>query len=66
MEQFRNSTKQLRVLLDAKYEKSDLNKVTENQFQHLTEVQHNELLKLKKIKKELFDGKLDTWKTDPV
>ena len=30
------STKQLRVILDAKYEKADLNKVMKNQFQHST------------------------------
>ena len=36
----------LHVILDAKYETSDLNKVMENQCQYLTEVQRNELLKL--------------------
>ena len=44
--QVRTSTTKLRTILDAKYEKSDLNKVKENQCQHLTEVQRNELLKL--------------------
>ena len=39
-------TKLLRVILDAKYEKSDLNKVMENQCQHLTTTKYNELLKL--------------------
>ena len=38
------STKLVRVILDAKYEKSDLNKFMKNQCQHLTEAQHNELL----------------------
>ena len=45
-EQVHTSTKQLHTISNAKYEKEDLNKVTENQFQHLTEVQCNELLKL--------------------
>ena len=45
-EHFRTSTKQLRVILDAKYEKADLNKGMENQCQHMTEIQYNELLKL--------------------
>ena len=45
-EQVHTSTKQLHTISDAKYEKEDLNKVMENQYQHLTEVQCNELLKL--------------------
>ena len=40
------STKQLRVILDNKYENEYLNKVMEKQCQHLTEVQWNELIKL--------------------
>ena len=39
-------TKQLRVILDAKNERSDLHKVMKNQCQHLTETQRNKLLKL--------------------
>ena len=35
-EQFRTPNKQLRVTLDYKYEKVDLNKVMKNQCQHLT------------------------------
>ena len=38
----------------------------ENQCQHLTEAQRNELLKLLQKIEELFDGALVTWKTDPV
>ena len=45
-EKFHTSTKWLRTILDAKYEKVDLNKVIKNQFQHLTEEQLNKLLKL--------------------
>ena len=45
-EQFRTSTKQLRTILDDKYKKADFNEFMINRFQHLTEKQHNELLKL--------------------
>ena len=40
------TTKQLRVLLDAKYEKADIHKMTETQCWHLTVIKRNELLKL--------------------
>ena len=62
----RNSTKQLRVILDAKYEKENLHKVMENQCQYLTMTQRNKLLKLLHKFEELFDGTLGTWKTYPV
>ena len=39
-------TKLLDVILDAKYKKSDLNKVMKNLCQHLTKAHRNELLKL--------------------
>ena len=44
--QVRTSTKRLGVILYAKYEKSYLNMFMKNQYQHLTEVQRTELLKL--------------------
>ena len=59
-------TKLLDVILDAKYKKSDLNKVMKNLCQHLTKAQRNELLKLLLKLEELFNGTLGTWKTDPV
>ena len=65
-EHARTSTKWLRVILDAKYKQADLNKVTEKQCKHLTEVKCNELLKLLQKAEELSDGTLDIWKTDPV
>ena len=40
------ATEQLRVILDAKYEKADLHKVMENQCRHLPMTQRNQLLKL--------------------
>ena len=48
------------MILDAKYDKLYLNKVTENQFQHLIVVQSNELLKLLQKSEEFFDGTLGT------
>ena len=41
LEQLRTSTKRLRTILDAKYEKADLNKVLKNQRKHLIEEQFN-------------------------
>ena len=38
----------------------------ENQCQHLTMTQRNDLLKLLKKFEELFNGTLGTWKTDTV
>ena len=40
-EQVRTYTKLLRVILDAKYKKADLNKDLENQCENLTEVKRN-------------------------
>ena len=45
-EQVCNYTKRSHIILDDKYRKADLNKVMKNQCQHLTETQHNELMKL--------------------
>ena len=42
----RTATKRLRVILYARYKKLDLHKVMENQCQHSTMTQRNELLKL--------------------
>ena len=42
----RTTTKQLRVTLDSKDEKSDLHEGMENRCQHLTITERNELLKL--------------------
>ena len=50
------TTKKLRVILDAKYEKANLHKVMENQCQHLTMTQSNNLLKLLHKLEEIFDG----------
>ena len=65
-EHLRTATKQVRVILYAKYKKADVQKVMETQCQHLKITKRNYLLKLLHKYEELFDGKLDTWKTDPV
>ena len=43
-----------------------LNKVMKNQFHHLTETQHNELLKLLQTFEAFLNWALDTKKTYPV
>ena len=65
-ENVRTATKQLHAILYAKYQKSDLHKVMENQCQRLTMTQRNELLQSLQRFKELFDGILGTWKRDAV
>ena len=59
-------TKIIRTILDVNYEKLDLNKVIKYQYQHLTEYQRKDLLKLLKNLKDLFNGTLGSWKTSPV
>ena len=56
----------MHVILDAKYENSDLHKVMETQCQHLTMTQQNYLLRLLHKFEELLDGTLVTCKIDPV
>ena len=66
LEHVHTATKRLCVILDAKYEKSDLHKVMKTQFEHTTITQCIESLKLIQKFEELFDGTLGTWKTDPL
>ena len=65
-EHVRTATKWLRVILDAKYKKSDLHKVMETQCQHLMMTQRNYLLKLLQKSEDLFDGTIGTWEKYPV
>ena len=62
-EHVRSTTKRLRVTLDSKYEKADLHKVMETQYQNLTITHYNEWMKLLQIYEESFDGTLGPWKT---
>ena len=57
-EHVRTVTKLLHIILYAKFEKASLHKVMENQFQHLTMTQRNELLKLLH---KFEDFQLNTW-----
>ena len=57
-EQVRTSTKQLRVILDTKYEKAYLNKVMKTQCQHLIKAQLNELQNLLQKIEAFFNGTL--------
>ena len=56
----------MRTILDVNYVKSYLNKVIKYQYQHLTEYQSKDLLKLLQNLKDLFNGTLGSWKTSPV
>ena len=50
-------------IIDAKYKKSDLNKVMAKQCQHLSTKELERLLKLLRKFEDLFGGKLGKWKT---
>ena len=65
-EQVCTSTEQLRVILDDKYEKADLNKLTKTRCQHLTVTQNIELLQLLQKIEDFFDTTLSIWKIYPV
>ena len=66
LEQVYTPTKWLCAILDANYEKADLNKFMETQCQHLTETQCNKLIKKSQNFEDLLDGTLVTWKIDTV
>ena len=52
-------------ILDANYKKADINE-TVGGYKHLSEKQRSKLKSLLYRYKELFDGTLGDWKTDPV
>ena len=56
----------MRIILDAKYKKDDLNKVMTKQFKHLSTKEGEILLKLLRKFKDLVDRTLGMWKTAPV
>ena len=56
----------MRKILDAKYKKSDLNKVMTKQFQLLNATEGYRLLNILKKSEDLFDRKLGMWNTTPV
>ena len=59
------ATQRMRRILDAKYEKADLDKVA-NECTHLTEDERTKLKMLLKKHEYLFEGKLGEWNTPPV
>ena len=53
-------------ILDAKYEKADLQSVVKDNCKHLPKNDQQQLLELLLKFEELFDGTLGDWKTTPV
>ena len=54
------------IILDAKYEKVDLNKFMTEQCQHLSPSKWESLLDLLKTFEYLFDETLGKWNTAPL
>ena len=61
-----SATCRMRIILDVKYKKSDLNKVMTKKCQHLNNKERKILLILLRKFKDMFDGMLGTWNTTPV
>ena len=59
-------TEQVVKILDASYEKTDLQSVVSTNCSHLSLQDQNKLLELLTEFEELFDGTLGDWITDPV
>ncbi len=53
-------------ILDASYEKADLQKIVKDHCKHLSPANQQELLELLLNYEELFDGTLGDWNTTPV
>ena len=60
------ATQQVVHILDAKYEKADLQSVVSANCTHLSLQDQNKLLELLTELEELFDGTLGDWNTEPV
>ena len=60
------ATKQIVHILDAKYEKADLQSVVSTNCTHLNLQDQNKLLELLTEYEELFDGTLGDWNTEPL
>jgi hypothetical protein len=59
------ATQRMRRILDAKYEKADIDKVTDS-CEHLTEDERAKLNRLLRKHEYLFEGKLGEWNTSPI
>ena len=56
----------MRRIIDANYEKADLNKVMTEQCQHVNTPERYRLLNILKKSEYLFDGTLGMWNTTPI
>jgi hypothetical protein len=61
-----NATKHVTQILDAKYNKADLQSIVRDKCKHLSTKQQNKLLQLLMRYESLFDGTLGDWNTMPV
>ena len=61
-----SATQRIVKILDAKYEKADLQAIVNNSCSHLSSNHKHQLLKLLNEFEPLFDGTLGDWKTKPV
>jgi hypothetical protein len=61
-----DATKRVMRILDAKYQKSDLQLIVRDVYKHLSVDQQEKLLQLLKKYESLFDGTLGDWKSKPV
>jgi hypothetical protein len=62
----RDATKRVTRILDAKYQKADLQSIVRDDCKHLSANQQKKLLQLLKKYESLFDRTLGDWKTKPV
>ena len=56
----------MHIILDAKYNYTDLNKIMAEKCQHLTATEIHRLQHILNKSEYMFDGTLGTWKTNPV
>jgi hypothetical protein len=61
-----DTTKRVTWILDAKYQKADLQSIVRNNHKYLSADQQKKLLQLLKKYESLFDGTVGKWKTKPV
>jgi hypothetical protein len=61
-----DATKRVTWILDAKYQKADLQSIIRDNCKHLSADQQNKLLQPLTKYESLFDGTLGDWKTKPV
>ncbi len=61
-----DATKRVTLILDAKYQKVDLQSIVTDNCKHLSTDQQKKLLQLLRKYESLFDGTLGDWKTKPV